>query len=152
VNLLEVGPAHTTGDILVHLPEDNVVFTGDILFIEGHPILWAGPVQNWINACDRMLSMELDVIVPGHGPITDKKGVAAVKGYLEYVSAEARKRYDAGLSAEEAARDIALDDYSSWGDGERIAVNVFTLYREFAHDHSPPDILAAFSLMAELDR
>jgi len=152
VNLLEVGPAHTTGDILVHLPEDNVVFTGDILFIEGHPILWAGPVQNWINACDRMLSMELDVIVPGHGPITDKNGVAAVKGYLEYVSAEARKRYDAGLSAEEAARDIALDDYSSWGDGERIAVNVFTLYREFAHDHSPPDILAAFSLMAELDR
>jgi len=60
VELIEVGPAHTNGDILVHVPSDKVVFTGDILFIEGHPILWAGPVKNWINACDRIISMEVD--------------------------------------------------------------------------------------------
>ena len=58
VELIEVGPAHTNGDVLVHVPSDKVVFTGDILFIEGHPILWAGPVKNWINACDRIISME----------------------------------------------------------------------------------------------
>ena len=49
------------------MPSDKVVFTGDILFIEGHPILWAGPVKNWINACDRIISMEVDFVVPGHG-------------------------------------------------------------------------------------
>ncbi len=150
VHLLEVGPAHTDGDILVHLPEDKIVFTGDILFIEGHPILWVGPVQNWLDACDRMLAMDIDVVVPGHGPLTDKAGIQAVKGYLEYITVEARKRYDAGMPIADAARDIALDDYSSWGDGERIAVNVTTLYREFSHDHNPPDITAAFTLMAEL--
>jgi len=150
VQLLEVGPAHTAGDILVHLPDDNVVFTGDILFIEGHPILWNGPVQNWLNACDRMLAMNLDVVVPGHGPLTDKDGIRAVKGYLEYITGEARLRYDAGMSVAEAASDIALDDYSSWAAGERIAVNVTTLYREFAHDHSAPDIIGVFTLMAEL--
>src|SRR5215469_309663 len=44
VRLIHVGPAHTTGDILVHVPTDRTVFTGDILFIEGHPIMWEGPV------------------------------------------------------------------------------------------------------------
>ena len=44
VDLIEVGPAHTGGDALVHVPADKTLFTGDILFIDGHPILWAGPV------------------------------------------------------------------------------------------------------------
>ncbi len=46
VELLNVGPAHTGGDVLVHIPEDRTLFTGDIIFNEGHPIIWAGPVAN----------------------------------------------------------------------------------------------------------
>ncbi|PON12349.1 MBL fold metallo-hydrolase [Candidatus Entotheonella serta] len=141
VRLIEVGPAHTRGDILVCLPQDRVIFTGDILFINGHPIVWAGPVDNWIKACDRIIDMDVDVIVPGHGPITDKQGVAQVKGYLTYISAEARQHYDAGLSAMEAAKAIALDAYASWTDAERIVVNVHTLYREFSNDSSPVDFM-----------
>ena len=50
---------------------------GDILFIDSTPLIWAGPVSNWIKACDLITAMDVDTIVPGHGPITDKKGVAA---------------------------------------------------------------------------
>ncbi|MFQ5417199.1 MAG: MBL fold metallo-hydrolase [Myxococcota bacterium] len=152
VLLIEVGPAHTAGDVLVYVPDDRVIFTGDILFIEGHPILWAGPVANWIEACRRIEAMDVDCVVPGHGPITDRGGVAAVREYLQYVAAEARQRYDAGMDALEAARDIALDDYSSWGDAERIVVNVHTLYREFSGDASEPAITLLFSEMAKLER
>ncbi|MCX7065563.1 MAG: MBL fold metallo-hydrolase, partial [Proteobacteria bacterium] len=56
VHLKQVGPAHTRGDTIVHVPADRLVFTGDILFIEGHPILWAGPVGNWIEACNYIAS------------------------------------------------------------------------------------------------
>ncbi len=150
VELHEVGPAHTKGDTLVYVPGDKTVFTGDILFIEGHPIMWAGPVANWIKACDLMLGWDVETIVPGHGPITDKSGVEAVRGYLVYVEAEARKRHAAGMSVMEAAQDIALDDYSSWGDAERIAVNVDTLYKEFNNDPSPPDVVQLFAMMAKL--
>ena len=150
VRLLQVGPAHTRGDLLVHVPGDRVVFTGDILFIEGTPILWSGPVANWIEACRRIEAMDVEAVVPGHGPITDRRGAAAVRGYLEYVSAEARKRFDAGLSARDAAFDIALGDYSAWGDAERIAVNVATLYREFSGDAQRADVAALFGVMAEL--
>ena len=69
--LIEVGPAHTAGDVLVHLPEDSVIFTGDILFIEGTPLVWNGPIQNWIDACARIVDFGCDAIVPGHGPMTD---------------------------------------------------------------------------------
>jgi len=150
VELIMVGPAHTAGDTLVYVPDDRLIYTGDILFIDGTPIMWEGPVSNWIGACDRMLAMDIDTVVPGHGPITSKRGIQAVKSYLEYITAEARKRFDAGMSAKDAAHDIALGDYDSWGDAERIVVNVATLYREFAGDHSPANVLELFGLMAGL--
>jgi glyoxylase-like metal-dependent hydrolase (beta-lactamase superfamily II) len=152
VRLLEVGPAHTRGDVLVHAVQDRVVFTGDILFIEGTPILWEGPVENWIRACRRIEAMDVDVVVPGHGPVTDRSGARAVREYLEYVREQARLRFDAGLSAADAARDIALGDYASWGDAERIAVNVDTLYREFSGSSQRTDLVELFGRMAELAR
>ena len=88
--------------------------------------------------------------MPGDGPITDKKGVAAVRDYLVYTRDEARKRFDAGLSAFDAARDIDMSDYSSWGDGERIVVNVATLYKEFSGDRTPNDVAVLFGQMAML--
>jgi glyoxylase-like metal-dependent hydrolase (beta-lactamase superfamily II) len=152
IELIQAGPAHTRGDCLVFVPADRTVFTGDILFIDGTPIVWAGPIQNWINACERILALDVETIVPGHGPITTKRGVTAVRDYLDYIRTEARARFDAGLSARDAAFDIALGDYASWGDAERIAVNVATLYREFAGDATPADVAELFSLMAELHR
>jgi cyclase len=150
IEMLEVGPAHTLGDTLVHIPADRVIFTGDILFIGGHPIMWAGPTSNWIRACDLILSLDVETIVPGHGPITDKKGVAGVKGYFEYIYAEARKRYEAGMPAPEAARDIPLDKYATWSDGERIAVNVISIYRELSGDQTHPNVVNLLGQMAAL--
>ncbi len=150
VQLIEVGPAHTGGDVLVHVPGDRAVFTGDILFINGTPLMWAGPVKNWIAACEKIMAMDVDVIVPGHGPITDKAGVQRVADYLAYVDQEARKRFEAGLPVREAALDIALGDYAAWGDAERIAVNVDSLYREYRGDGVVTPVIELFGLMAEL--
>jgi len=119
------------------------------LFIGVHPIIWAGPPSNWLKACDRILAMDVDTIVPGHGPITDKKGVAEVKGYLEYIYLEAEKRYEIGMSAREAAKDIDLDRYATWTDGERIAVNISTIFRELKGDQSEPTMVESFLSMAE---
>ncbi len=152
VHLEQVGPAHTRGDVLAYVPDDRLVFTGDILFIEGHPILWAGPVQNWIDACDYMLGLDVETVVPGHGPITGKNGVQAMRDYLVYVRDEARRRFDAGIPVLEAALDISLSDYDSWGDAERIVVNVATLYKEFAGDPTPNNVTELFALMATVHR
>ncbi len=149
VRLIEVGPAHTRGDVLVHVPADRTVFTGDILFIGGTPIVWEGPISNWVAACDRILAMDVETIVPGHGPVTDKKGVEGVKRYLEFVSEQAQLRYEAGLSVAEAAADIALGEFASWTDRERIAVNVQTAYRGLGAD-ARANTVELFALMARL--
>lgn len=137
VRLIYAGPAHTKGDTLVHVPGDRTVFTGDLLFVGGHPVIWAGPVGNWIKACDLILSWDLDTIVPGHGPITDKAGVRHFKSYLDYLDTEARKRFDAGMSYYDAAADIGLDPYADWIDAERLVINVASLYREYGMVEQP---------------
>jgi hypothetical protein len=112
--------------------------------------MWEGPVANWIKACLLIEDMDVDLIVPGHGPITDKHGVVQVRHYLQYVRDQAKTRYDAGMSAFEAAKDIELSEYSAWSDPERIAVNVDSLYREFSGEKTATDILELFGRMAEL--
>ncbi len=131
VQLIEVGPAHTAGDILIYVPGDRTVFTGDIVFSNGHPPAWAGPISNWIKACDLIMSWDVEVIVPGHGPIVEKSALKDFKAYFEYITREAKKRYDAGMAVVEAAYDIDLKPFDGWLDPERIIVNVNTLYKEF---------------------
>lgn len=139
VRIIEVGPAHTRGDVIAYVPEDKVVFAGDILFVGGHPVVWAGPVKSWIDACDLMLSWDVEIIVPGHGPVAGKQAVHDLKDYLLFVESESRARFDAGMEYEAAARDIDLGPYRDWIDRERIVLNVFTCYREFAGENGPFD-------------
>jgi cyclase len=152
VRLIEVGPAHTRGDTLALLPAERVLFSGDIVFHGGHPIAWAGPVSNWVAACDRILAMDVEVIVPGHGPIGDKSSVRELKSYFEYLYEQARGRHAEGMTPLQAARSISLDRWADWGDRERLVVNIATIYHELSPAEPPLDPLAAFQQMAELAR
>jgi cyclase len=156
IELIEVGPAHTAGDTIVVVPDARTVFTGDILFIGGTPIVWAGPLANWVAACDLMLSMNIDVVVPGHGPVTDKAGVAVVRDYLAFVDSEATARHGAGVDAWDAAQEIARSiatrsDLAQLGEFGRIAVNVETVYRSLDPQHSTPDVIEQFRRMARIE-
>ncbi|MCU1358718.1 MAG: beta-lactamase domain protein [Ilumatobacteraceae bacterium] len=156
VELIEVGPAHTRGDTIAYVPDAATVFTGDILFIGGTPIVWAGPLSNWIAACDLMLGMDIDTVVPGHGPITDKHGVAEVRDYLTFVHQQATDLYGAGVDAWDAARHIAAElraraDFATLGEFGRIAVNVEAVYRELDPLHRSPDVVEQFRRMARIE-
>jgi cyclase len=146
VRLVDLGPAHTSSDTIVFVPADRTVFTGDILFSAASPIMWAGPLQNWLDACDYLLGLEVDTIVPGHGPITDKSGVHAQRKYFEHLREQTRQRYEAGMGWEEAAADIPLGDFGDWPDAERIVANVYALYRELGAnlpEGSAPELFGA---------
>jgi len=150
LRLIEVGPAHTAGDVLVHLPAERVVFTGDIVFAGGTPIVWAGPISNWIAACDRIMQLEVETVVPGHGPVGDLGAVRDMREYLSFVDAEAAQRHAAGMSLDDAVQDIALGAFSGWLDRERLAVNVQAKYRELSPDAPPASTADLFTLMAKL--
>ena len=152
VALIDVGPAHTKGDLLVHVPDARTVFTGDILFVYGTPIVWSGPVDNWVRACDLIVELDADVIVPGHGPVTDERGPAMVRDYLTFVQQEATERRNAGMTAAEAARDIDLGEFGEWTDSERLAVNVHAVYVDLDPAYVPPDLMQLVREMAHLAR
>lgn len=152
VELIEVGPAHTKGDVVAYLPEERVVFTGDILFIGSHPIVWQGPVRNWIAACDRLLGLDVDVVVPGHGPLTTKEGVRQTKQYWEELVSVVERGRAAGAKPEEIARSFASSTFGSWGEAHRLIVNVDTIYRELAGDTRQPDPVQLFEQMADFER
>jgi cyclase len=147
VRLIEVGPAHTKGDVIVHVPGRRVVFTGDILFHGGHPIVWAGPVANWVAACDRIIDLAPDVVVPGHGAVCDTRAVAAQRDYFSFVTREVTPRAEAGMTPLDAARDIDLGEYAELGERERFVVNVAAVYRDLGHA-VPDDALTMLDQMA----
>jgi cyclase len=149
VELMEVGPAHTKGDVLVHLPERRVVFTGDIVFAGAHPVMWQGPLDNWLAACDAVLGFDPLVVVPGHGPVGDAGAVRDMRDYLSYVQSEARIRHDGGMAALEAAYDIDLGAYGGWIEQERIVVTVNSIYRELDRSAEPPNQVELIGQMAD---
>lgn len=126
-----VGPAHTDGDVIVHVPDEGVLFAGDVLFIGDHPVMWSGPISNWIAACTRILKSGAQTIVPGHGAVTDAAGVARFRDYLEYLSEQTVARYDAGIPYWQAALDIPMtSSYADWGHWERLVITVVSIYWE----------------------
>jgi cyclase len=149
VHLVELGPAHTRGDVIVHVPDAKVLFTGDLVFHRGHPIVWAGPIAHWIEACDRMLALGAATVVPGHGPLGDRACIDDQRGYLEWLVAEGTPRLTGGMAPLDAARDLAGGPYDGWGEGERLVVNLTALARDLGME-PPSDVLTLFGGMAQL--
>ncbi len=152
IRLIEVGPAHTDGDVIAYVPDQGVVFAGDILFIGDHPIMWTGPIENWIDACSRIVKTGAETIVPGHGPVTDAVGVAGFRGYLEHIAEQAERRHRAGMPYWEAAVDIPLPErYAGWGHRERLVITTAAMYRNLGCDE-PTDLMSVLTRMAEVVR
>jgi cyclase len=154
VELIYVGPAHTRGDIIVNVPERRVVFAGDILFRLCTPVGWEGTIQRWCEALDHIAHLDPEVIVPGHGPLCGVEGALEMKAYLQYVRAESRGFFDAGLTELEACKKIDLGPYAEWTEPERLFFNVYRAYREFREEpyDAPIDRAAVFGQMRELAR
>ncbi|WP_256103686.1 MBL fold metallo-hydrolase [Streptomyces sp. ODS05-4] len=151
VELYEVGPAHTVGDLVVHLPDQRTVFAGDIVFAGDHPSHWAGPLARVAAACRRILDLDPEWIVPGHGPLLTADGLRSYLGYLDDLAAQARVAHGRGMSALETAhRLIEEDRYPGLGLPERLAITLSTEFRHLDGDDTPPDLLALMEHAARI--
>jgi cyclase len=135
LELIVVGPAHTPGDLIVWLPEERVVFAADIAFIGVTPIMWAGPLANWLRALETIAALGPDVVVPGHGPVCTVAELEPIERYLRWLEASARPPLANGASPFETAEAIATSadfqrqEWAGWIAPERIVVNCHVLSR-----------------------
>jgi glyoxylase-like metal-dependent hydrolase (beta-lactamase superfamily II) len=135
LHLLEVGPAHTAGDLIVHVPDVRVCFAADVLFVGVAPVMWAGPTANWIAALERILALDVDVVVPGHGPVSGRAEVELLRDHLTWLDATARPRLAAGTSVPDTARELLHSreyreaPWAGWDSPERIVITLATIDR-----------------------
>jgi hypothetical protein len=116
------GPAHTTGDATV-LVDDRVLFTGDLVETRMFPITPYFPPHDtdvdpgrWIGVLDELIALRPDVVVPGHGEITDLGTVRAVRDYLRHVTAEVARMHAAGATLDDTTATIERDAHERWPD------------------------------------
>jgi cyclase len=161
VHLIEVGPAHTPGDLIVWVPDARIAIAADILFIGVTPIMWAGPLAGWVAALERLLDLAAERFIPGHGPVCGPGEVRRLLDYWRWLDRAAGQRLDAGSSPAEAAGELVLGDeiakrgFADWLAPERALVSVHTIdshRRGVAKRPGPRELVAAFFRMALLAR
>lgn len=127
VELTFVGPAHTTGDAIAWVPDARVVFAGDILFNDVMPIMWAGPVGNWIAALERIEALGPAAVVGGHGPVGGVADCIALREYWVWLREQvlaAGADFDALELTERLIRSADFERWRDWRGAERTLVNV----------------------------
>lgn len=126
-----VGPAHTWGDVVAYLPQHRIVFLGDVGFFWVAPYANNSWITRWIDVCNAINGWDVDVLVPGHGPIGGKKELAEMREYFEVLRVEARKRYDRKMSPGVAAAEIRLGRFDNWIGPERLIMDTVRWYAEW---------------------
>ena len=126
---IHVRAAHTDGDVFIHLRDANVIHTGDVVFAGLYPFIdldSGGSVAGVIAAVDRMLELANDEtrIIPGHGKVTDRKGLVEYRDMLAVTQERMRERVKAGRTLDEVLAEKPYADYD-----DRLAWQFITVER-----------------------
>jgi glyoxylase-like metal-dependent hydrolase (beta-lactamase superfamily II) len=132
VRLIRPGRGHTDGDLVAVFVEDRVVHMGDLFFNGRYPNIdleAGGSVREWAATIDRVLQLEFDVVIPGHGPVTDRAGLLDFQRFIRQLAELGAQAARVGLSLEETQARALLDADAGY---EVIAIPfVIRLDREF---------------------
>ncbi|MFE0464625.1 MBL fold metallo-hydrolase [Kitasatospora sp. NPDC058965] len=128
--LVHIGPAHTTDDTVVWLPEQRVLFTGDLVMSGVTPFCPMGSVSGSLAAIERLRAFGAATVVTGHGPIGGPEVLDRAEEYLRWVQGLAAAGLAAGLSPLELARQTDLGPYADLLDAERLVPNLHRAYGE----------------------
>lgn len=134
VELHHVGPAHTTNDIIVWLPEQRCLFAGDVVFAGGQPVFVDGSLAGYRAAIDRLRRLELEIVIPGHGPVLRgaeiEARLAELDAYAIFVQEIAVDGLGAGDDPLAVAHRHRNNPFAHWQEPERLVANLHRAYQE----------------------
>ncbi len=131
VEIMHLGAAHTYGDLMAYLPEEKLLFAGDLMFYKVAPWVIHGYYGGWMKVMDRILALDVETIVPGHGPIVGKAELVEFRDCLATVYDGARRGFEKGLPEAEAFAAVDLSRFHDWIHPERHKDNLVRAYGEF---------------------
>jgi len=110
-------------DTFLYLPEDGIVFSGDLVMHGMHPILWEGAIKDWLSTLRRMQGLPIERLVPGHGPVGDASFIATMIRYIELVNKAAEAVREGGSAGEVASKPLP-EPFGRWFYPSLFAANV----------------------------
>lgn len=113
IQIHPMAPAHTDSDLVVYLPGQKLLFSGDLLFVGRVPFMGNASVAGWKRALNILMDWDIVKVVPGHGPISSAKALREISEYIRCMESAARRGRDAGISTQEMAGDEELAPYRS---------------------------------------
>jgi cyclase len=136
--LVESYPGHSGTDIVVRVPEQNVVYTGDLLFSGWYPVCFdeKATISGWRETLKKFAALDKDTIfVPGHGQICGQEGIASIREVFDDITGQAEKMYKAGVPAEEAQHRYVVPEkfknFPIYAWGFTIGPTITKLYAEW---------------------
>jgi cyclase len=142
--------AHTDNDSVVWIPERRVLFSGDLAFNGGTPFLLQGSVTGARRTLERLLALDPETVVPGHGDVCGPEVLQQCADYLDFVLDTARAGLAAGLTPLETADQSDLGAFADLLDSERIVGNLHRAYADL-QDRTDLDLAAALGDMITLN-
>lgn len=132
VELMHFGAAHSKGDTVVYLPQDKILFAGDI-FLNGilPPIF--GSSSGLIEALDEIEKIDFDIIVPGHGYVAGREQLVHFKHAIIKLRDQVKDCFLRNMTLEQAINAVDVPDLQ-WAAEERVSYNVFFMYRELQEE------------------
>jgi cyclase len=112
IEVVQVRPAHTPGDLYVYLPEQGILFAGDLLFTAYPPYMGECNIKGWLSVMDELISLKASIVVPGHGKVGDAGELGREKAFLQDMQAQVGKLFASGISPQEAVKQLDLGKYA----------------------------------------
>jgi len=106
IHLIPLG-GHTPATTVIFLPEERLLFAGDLVVTNRPPFLSQGDTKEWLGALSYLRKLHYDILIPGHGELTGKEATENMSNYLRMVRRKVRSAYQSGLSKADTARSLS---------------------------------------------
>ena len=132
VQLISRGSGHTESDLVLYLPDDNILFTGDLIFNECHPYVAHGKISKWKSWLDFMNTLKVNKVMPGHGKVGTNELIDNMKTYLLDIENMAQKLVNDNVSFEEIDSVSIPNKYKEWWFDRFYATNLKFAYESIS--------------------
>ncbi|MBI3354820.1 MAG: MBL fold metallo-hydrolase [Nitrospirae bacterium] len=125
------GRGHTDGDAIVYVPDEKVVFAGDLVNNGRLPFIGDGHSGDLVETLKKMDALDVNLVIPGHGYVSDKTGIAKSREFIEDLRAEVKKYIENGKSLQQTINEIKMPKYNELGRHDLLPRNAKKVYLEF---------------------
>lgn len=140
VQLVFIGPAHTDGDIVIYIPDSGVLFAGDVIFNRIHPYCLEATIDGSIAALERLSSLNVSRVVPGHGDIADASIIDVMLDYFRELREAIAQAIGDGKDVETTVKVVEATMDRGWPGKERLPSTIRRFYYELSQKMEEPRV------------